>query len=331
MNCLVTGCSGLIGPHLAEHLLSKEFAVWGTYYSGKSRPASLASRMEWLQCDISDAGDVDRVIHTSQPDRIFHLAAQSYPVKSWSDPAGTIQANLLGTLHLLEAVRKRHPACQVLVFGSSAEYGKSSAEEESIAETAATEPDSPYGVSKAAADLLSEVYGRAYGLKIIRIRPFFVIGPGRGSNVFVDFAKGIVEVENGHADSLGVGNLSAVRDLVDVRDTARAIWTIAEKGEIGAVYNLCTGQPHSIREALDLMLRFASRPVRVYTDNAKFRPLDTPRLVGDSSRLRQLGWKPEIELDRTLSDILQFWRTQCKEVPDSLVQFSVSNKSLGAN
>jgi GDP-4-dehydro-6-deoxy-D-mannose reductase len=269
--------------------------------------------MTWLRCNMSDADDVDRIIEVCRADRIFHLAAQSYPVKSWSDPVGTIQANLLGTLYLLDAVRKRNPACQVLVFGSSAEYGSSSAQAEHIPETAAMEPDNPYGVSKVAADLLSDVYARAYGQNIIRVRPFFVIGPGQGSNVFVDFAKRIVEVERGSRDSLGVGNVSAVRDLVDVRDAVRAIWTIAEKGATGEVYNLCTGQAHSIRDALDIMLKLASTPVRVHTDMAIFRPLDTPRLVGDSSRLRQLGWTPEIPLEQTLADILQFWRIQSRE------------------
>jgi GDP-4-dehydro-6-deoxy-D-mannose reductase len=313
MNCLITGCSGLIGPHLAELLLRGQADVWGTYYSGTPRLDSLANRVRWLQCNISDADNVDRIIDECQPDRIFHLAAQSYPVKSWSDPVGTIQANLLGTLYLLDAARKRKPACQVLVFGSSAEYGNSSAQVECIPETAAMEPDNPYGVSKAAADLLSDVYTRVYGQNIIRVRPFFVIGPGRGSNVFVEFAKRIVEVERGDADGLGVGNLSAVRDLVDVRDAVRAIWMIAEKGNTGEVYNLCTGQARSIREALEIMLKFASAPVRVHTDKAKFRPLDTPKLVGDSSRLRQLGWTPEIPLEQTLADILQFWRTQSRE------------------
>jgi len=214
---------------------------------------------------------------------------------------------------LLEAVRKRHPACQVVVFGSSAEYGNSAAQTESIPETVALEPDSPYGVSKVAADSLAEVYSRAYGMNIIRIRPFFVIGPGWGSNVFVDVAKRIVEVENGRADSLAIGNVSAIRDLVDVRDAVRAIWTIAEKGNAGAVYNVCSGQARSIREALDIMLKFASKPVRVHTDKEILRPLDTARLVGDSSRLRQLGWAPEIPLEQTLADILQFWRTESQE------------------
>lgn len=313
MKYLITGCSGLIGPHLAEHLLRSRADVWGTYYSRVARIDSLANHVRWLQCDISDADNVDRIIDTCQPDRIFHLAAQSYPVKSWSDPVGTIQANLLGTLNLLDAVRKRKPACQVLVFGSSAEYGNSAAQTGNIPETAAMEPDNPYGVSKVAADLLSDIYTRAYGQNVIRVRPFFVIGPGWGSNVFVDFAKRIVEVERGHADSLGVGNVSAIRDLVDVRDAVRAIWMIAEKGNTGEVYNLCTGQARSIREALDIMLKFASAPVRVHTDKAKFRPLDTPKLVGDSSRLRQLGWMPEIPLDQTLADILQFWRTQSRK------------------
>jgi GDP-4-dehydro-6-deoxy-D-mannose reductase len=314
VNCLVTGCSGLIGPHLAEHLLLQSPArVWGTYYARPAAPQSLMNRIAWLRCNMSDADEVDRTIEACQPDRIFHLAAQSYPVRSWSDPAATLEVNLLGTLHLLEAVRRRNPECQVLVFGSSSLYGNSSAQKESILETAAMEPDNPYGVSKAAAELLSDVYTRAYGLKIVRVRPFFVIGPGRGSNVFVDFAKRIVEVERGNAHSLGVGNLCAVRDLVDVRDAVRAIWAIAEKGKVGMAYNLCSGQPHSIREALDIMLKFASKPIRVYTDKAILRPLDTPRLVGDSSRLRQLGWKPEIPLEQTLADILQFWRAQTLE------------------
>jgi GDP-4-dehydro-6-deoxy-D-mannose reductase len=313
MNCLITGCSGLIGPHLTEHLLRSGANVWGTYYLGTARLASLGNGVRWLQCNISDANNVDQIIDECQPDRIFHLAAQSYPVKSWSDPVGTIQANLLGTLHLLEAVRKRKPTCQILVFGSSAEYGSSAGQTESIPETAVREPDSPYGVSKVAADLLSDVYTRAYGQNIIRVRPFFVIGPGRGSNVFVDFAKRIVEIERGGTDSLGVGNLSAVRDLVDVRDAVRAIWMIAEKGNSGTVYNLCSGQAHSIREALEIMLKFASAPVRVYTDKAAFRVLDTPKLVGDSTRLRQLGWTPQIPLEQTLADILQFWRTQSRE------------------
>jgi GDP-4-dehydro-6-deoxy-D-mannose reductase len=312
MNCLITGCSGLIGPHLAEHLLRSGANVWGTYYTGASRPESLAQGTGWLQCNMSDAGDVGRIIDACRPNRIFHLAAQSYPIKSWSDPVGTIESNLLGTLHLLDVVRKRYPACQVLVFGSSAEYGNSSAQKGSIPETAPMEPDSPYGVSKVAADLLSDVYARAYGLNIIRVRPFSIIGPGRGSNVFVDFAKRIIDIEAGTRDSLGVGNLSAVRDLVDVRDAVRAIWIIAENGTPGAVYNLCSGQPYSIRQALDIMVKLASTTVRVYTDEAKFRPLDTLKLVGDSSRLRQLGWTPEISLEQTLADILQFWRTQVR-------------------
>jgi GDP-4-dehydro-6-deoxy-D-mannose reductase len=313
MNCLVTGCSGLIGPHLAEHLLRSGANVWGTYYLGGAKLASLASGVRWLQCNMSDANNVDQIVDACQPDRIFHLAAQSYPVKSWSDPVGTIQANLLGTLYLLDALRKRNPACQVLVFGSSAEYGTSSGQTDSIPETAAMKPDNPYGVSKVAADLLSDLYNRAYGQNIIRVRPFFVIGPGRGSNVFVDFAKRIVEIERGGADSLRVGNLSAVRDIVDVRDAVRAIWMIAEKGNSGTVYNLCSGQAHSIREALEIMLKFASTPVQVYSDKAAFRVLETLKLVGDSTRLRQLGWTPEIPLEQTLADILQFWRTQSQE------------------
>jgi GDP-4-dehydro-6-deoxy-D-mannose reductase len=213
-------------------------------------------------------------------------------------------------LHLLEAIRKQNRECRVIVFGSSAEYGKSSAQNEYIAETATLEPDTPYGVSKVAADLMAEVYGRAYSMNVIRVRPFLVIGPGFAWNVFVDFAQRIAKIEKGASDDFGVGNLDAVRDLTDVRDAVRAVWVIAENGEPGAVYNLCNSRAYTIREGLDVMLKFASSPVRLFTDTSKFRKLDTPRLVGDNSRLRHLGWSPEIPLERTLEDILDFWRVQ---------------------
>src|SRR5713101_6334751 len=287
MNCLITGCSGLIGPHLAEYLLSKDVTVFATYHSTLDELRHLKDQVVLLPCDVSEPNQVREVLERARPERVFHLAAVSHPAKSWQDPEGAFRVNLLGTLNLLDALRRQNSDCLALVFGSSAEYGRPPSECERISETFPLRPDSPYGVSKAAAELLSNVYAQAYGMRIIHVRPFFVIGPGRASNVCSDFAMRITEIELGLADSLAVGNLAAVRDFVDVRDAARAIWTIAEKGVPGEVYNLCCGQGHAIQEVLDHMLALTGNPIQVYTDPQRFRPLDTPVLIGDNSKLQR--------------------------------------------
>ena len=313
MNCLITGCSGLIGPHLAEYLLSQDATVFATYHSTLDGLRHLRDQVVLLPCDVSQPNQVREVLERARPERVFHLAAESHPAKSWQDPEGTFRVNLLGTLNLFDALRRQNPDCLVLVFGSSAEYGRPPSECEKISETVPLRPDSPYGVSKAAAELLSNVYARAYGMRITNVRPFFVVGPGRASNVCSDFAMRITEIELGLADSLGVGNLAAVRDFVDVRDAVRAIWVIAEKGVPGEVYNLCRGQGYAIQEVLDHMLALTGNPIQVYTDPQKFRPLDTPVLIGDNAKLKQLGWMPEIPLQTSLADILNFWRGHKKD------------------
>ena len=192
MNCLITGCSGLIGPHLAEYLLSKDVTVFATYHSTPDGLRHLRDQVVLLPCDVSQSDQVREVLERARPERVFHLAAESHPAKSWQDPEGTIRVNLLGTLNLLNALRLQNPDCIALVFGSSAEYGRPPSECERISETLPLRPDNPYGVSKVAAELLSNVYARAYGMKIMLVRLFFVVGPGRATNVCSDFAMSIV-------------------------------------------------------------------------------------------------------------------------------------------
>ena len=328
MICLITGCSGLIGPHLAECLLSQDATVFATYHSTLDALRHLRDQVVLLPCDVSQPNQLKEVLEKARPDCVFHLAAESHPAKSWQDPEGSFRVNMLGTLNLLNALRWQKPNCLAVVFGSSAEYGRPPVECERISETFPLHPDSPYGVSKVAAELLSDVYARAYGMRIIHVRPFFVVGPGRASNVCSDFAMRITEIELGLADSLGVGNLGAVRDFVDVRDAARAIWAIAEKGVAGEVYNLCSGQGHTIQEVLDHMLALAANPIRVYTDSQKYRPLDTPVLIGDNAKLQRLGWMPEIPLQTSLADILNFWRGQKKDIA---LRGSQQNLAQGSN
>ena len=170
-------------------------------------------------------------------------------------------------------------------------------------------------MSKAAQELLGQMYGRTHGLSVVRVRPFAVIGPRKRRDSLSDFARGIIRVEQGEVAHLSVGNLEAVRDFVDVRDAVRAITLLTERGEAGEVYNLCTGIPRSLREMVEQLIEISGRSIPMVVDPARLRRADDPVLVGDPARLTRLGWRPEIPLRETLADILAFWRSQTLSAP----------------
>ena len=149
-------------------------------------------------------------------------------------------------------------------------------------------------------------------MKIVRLRPFYIIGARKTSDACSDFARGIAEIEAGRRDSLSVGNLEAVRDPVDVRDAVRAMWLLAEKGKPGDVYNICSAKGYRIKDILDKLVSLSRQPIRVHTDPKLLRPSDEPVLISDCSKLSELGWKPQIPLEKTLSDILDYWRTSVR-------------------
>ena len=241
---------------------------------------------------------------------VFHLAAQSLQTVSWREPESTFEVNVFGTLNLLEAIRKTDLSPTIIVAGSSAEYGFSSPEEIPIKEDKALNPASPYGVSKVAVDMFGRLYARTYGMKIIRTRPFYVIGPRKAADVTSDFARGIVAIGRGDQMSLKVGNLEAVRDYLNVKDATRAFLLLVERGSPGAVYNICTGAGYSIQELLDRLISLSRSPVQVEPDPARMRPADEPVVVGDNSKLKALGWNPEVQLDQSLGSILDYWRAR---------------------
>ncbi|MDP2948666.1 MAG: GDP-mannose 4,6-dehydratase [Chloroflexota bacterium] len=308
MQALVTGVGGFLGSYLAELLLDRGCVVYGAVRRGPANVACLKDRLSLLPCDVLDAAQVEAAVRESQPEVVFHLAAQSLPVLSWKDPEDTFRTNVFGTLNLLEAVRKASPAATVVVAGSSAEYGFASPEEAPRREDRPLRPASPYGVSKVAAGLLGHLYWHTYGLKVVHVRPFFVIGPRKTSDACSDFARGIVAVERGERRAVSVGNLEAVRDFLDVRDAVRGLWLLGEKGTPGEVYNLCSGTGNKVRELLDILVSMAERSIPVEQDLARLRPIDEPVIIGDNTRLRALGWSPQIPLDQTLKDILDYWR-----------------------
>jgi GDP-4-dehydro-6-deoxy-D-mannose reductase len=251
------------------------------------------------------------VIEEIRPDYIFHLAAQSFVPTSWKAPTESLTTNVIGQLNVFEAVRKINLPCRIQIACSSEEYGMVLPDELPIKETNPLRPLSPYAVSKVGQDMLGYQYYMSYKMNIVRTRGFNHTGPRRGP-VFVcsDFAKQIVEIERGKKPPvISVGNLEAKRDFTDVRDMVKGYWLSLEKGKEGAVYNICSGKAYRIQEILDKLIELSGVDLEVKQDPNRMRPSDVPVLQGDNGRFRKdTGWEPEIPMERTLSDLLDFWR-----------------------
>ena len=314
MRILITGVTGFAGSHLAEYLLGLD----GVEVHGLERWRSSPDNIQHLrakiilhECDLRDASSVQEVIETVRPERIFHLAAQSYVAASWTAPAETLMTNVIGQLNLFEAVRRTGIAPLIQIAGSSEEYGLVAADELPIRETNPLRPLSPYAVSKVGQDLLGYQYWMSYRLPVIRTRGFNHTGPRRGQ-VFAEsyFAYEIAKIERGLQDPiLKVGNLEAVRDYTDVRDMVRGYWLALERGEPGEAYNICSGEGHAIGDVLKILLAMSTATVRLEPDPSRLRPSDVPRLQGDNTKfVTRTGWRPQIPFRDTLRDLLQYWR-----------------------
>ncbi len=306
MRWLVTGVNGFVGGHLVARLGETEATLWGIVRPGTPATPGYTP----LQADLLDAPAVEGSLAEARPDRIVHLAAQSSAKDSWDDPAGTLRTNLLGLLHLLEAARRQDQRPRVLVVGSSDEYGTPETTEP-VGEDTPLRPISPYAVSKVAQSYLALQYTLSHGLPIVRTRTFNHTGPGRGAGFAESsFARQIAEIEAGQREAvIRVGNLDAVRDFSDVRDVARAYTMLVEGGEPGEVYNVASGRGLAVGEILDRLLSLSRARVEVRRDPALLRPADVSRIVGDAGKLRlATGFVPEIPLERTLADLLAYWR-----------------------
>ena len=313
MKALITGISGFAGSYLTEFLLDKGYEVFGTFYdkSTFSNLDGFIDRITLYQCDIRNYDSMKKIIEKNQPDEVYHLAAISFVPTSLKDPKLTFDTNLYGTLNLYQAVIKQKINPKILFIGSADEYGVVNKHDLPIKEECPLRPMNPYSISKVSADFLSYAYFKNYNLKIIRVRPFNHIGP-RQSLEFAcsSFAKQIVEIEKGlEGPIIKVGNLEAKRDFTDVRDMVRAYWLAMQKGETGKVYNICSGRAVQIKELLNNLLELSSKKIEIMKDPKRMRPSDNPILQGDCSKFRRRsGWKPEIPLDKTLKDILEYWR-----------------------
>jgi len=310
---LITGITGFTGSHLAEYLLKKGYVVDGTI-RGRCRQTefidNVKDKLNLLECDLTDINSVFTTLEESQPDVIFHLAAQSFVPTSWRAPQETFNTNALGTLNLLEAVRKTSIDPVVQIAGSSEESGMVYPDECPIEETNPLRPLSPYAVSKVAQDLLGYQYFKSYGIKVIRTRCFNIIGPRSGRKIVsAKFARQVVDIENGRRKKLMVGNLEAVRDFVDVRDVVRAYEIATKECRYGDVYNISTGVGHSIKEILDILRELSHKDIPIEVDKNMLRPSDVLLLVGNSNKFRNnTGWKPEYKFKQSMKSVLLYWR-----------------------
>ncbi len=314
MRVLITGITGFVGSHMAEFALARGAQVFGSarWRSNTENIDHLRDRITLVESSLRDLSSVRALLETAEPDYVVHLAAQSFVGTSWKAPAETLTTNVISQVNLLEAIRDLKMRPRFLAIGSSEEYGLCYPEELPIKETNPLRPLSPYAVSKVTQDMLGYQYFKSYDLPIIRTRAFNHEGPRRG-DVFVtsNFAKQVAEIEAGlHEPVISVGDLKPRRDYSDVRDIVRGYWLLLERGEAGEVYNLCSGRSWAIQQVLDFLVeRSAVKGIQVRPDPARLRPSDVMILEGDPSKMhRATGWQVEIPFERTLGDLLAYWR-----------------------
>jgi GDP-4-dehydro-6-deoxy-D-mannose reductase len=317
MRALITGANGFAGSHLIEYLLSLQAEVHGTVRSFRSDVKNLAhidaKALTLHPCDVTDESATADLVATLKPTHIFHLAAQSYVPASWAAPHATMTANVLGTLNMLEAMRRHAPDARMQVAGTSEEYGHVEPSECPITEDQPLRPLSPYGVSKVAADLLAQQYAASYGLHVVVTRAHNHTGPRRG-HVFAesDWARQIALIERGEQKAvISHGNLDAIRDYTDVRDIVRGYVLSLTHGKAGEVYNLCSGVTASptMRQVLSELCALTEKTVVLRPDPSRMRPSDVQRLVGENAKARhELNWIPSIPLALTLGDLISYWR-----------------------
>ena len=320
MKILITGITGMVGSHLAEYVLENhpDVEIHGMlrWRSPLDNIRGIMDRVTLHHADLHDLNSLIVLLEKAQPDRIFHLAAQSYVMDSFEMAADTIHINVIGTTNLLDAVRRTGLDSLIHICSSSEVYGQVLESEVPIRESNALRPASPYAVSKVGEDMIAMQYFLSYGIKTIRTRMFTHTGPRRG-DVFAEsaFAKQIAQIEAGiHPDGiLKVGNLDSVRTFADVRDAVRAYWQLLEKCTPGDVYNIGGDETMTVGEMLNMLISFSSSDIRYEISPALLRPSDVTLQIPDTSKFRnQTGWKPKFTVKETMQALLDYHRARIR-------------------
>jgi GDP-4-dehydro-6-deoxy-D-mannose reductase len=316
LKALITGAGGFVGGHLSAYLLTHtDWELLGTVYPQQVEAQPEEPRLRLQHLDLRDAESVRALLEKVQPDYVFHLAAQSIPAISFDNPWDTLETNIRSQLNILHSARVLGLHTRILVIGSNEEYGHPQKGDLPFAEESPLRPANPYAVSKVTQDLMGLQFHLAYGMDVVRMRPFNHTGPSQSPRFVVPaFANQIARIEAGLQEPvMWVGNLSAARDFSDVRDVVHGYYLAVTKGRSGDVYNLASGQPHKISALLDTLLSFTDVNIRVETDPKRYRPVDVPVVYGSAEKFYQLtGWMPEIPFEQTLEDTLDYWREQLK-------------------
>lgn len=291
MRALVTGGSGFVGTWLRAHLeeMGDEVLTPGE------------------ELDVTDLVTVERALSGACLDAVYHLAGLAHVGRSWEEPVGFFETNAVGTLHVLDAVRRCQPVPRVLVVSSAEVYGAVQPDDLPLVEEAPLRPVSPYAVSKVAAEMVGLQAHLGWGVPVVRARPFNHLGPGQSPTFAVPaLAARILEAQKTGSGVLRTGNLSARRDFTDVRDVVRAYRLLVERGEPGAVYNVCSGRDVSIESVAEGLLAISGSDLRMELDPGLTRPVDVPALRGDASRLEAVtGWVPTVPLEESLRAVLE--------------------------
>jgi GDP-4-dehydro-6-deoxy-D-mannose reductase len=318
MRILITGITGFVGSHLAEWALGQGAEVIGSlrWRSNTEHIEHLRDRLTLVESDLRDVLSVRTLLAEARPDYLVHLAAQSFVAASWQTPVETFYTNVISQMNLFEAMRQLGSRARFLVIGSSEEYGLVYPEELPIRETNPLRPLSPYAVSKVAQDLMGWQYFKSYGMHIVRARAFNHTGPRRGETFATsNFAKQVAEIEAGLREPvMRVGDLKPTRDFSDVRDIVRGYWALLDRGTPGEVYNLCSGVDWSIERMLNFLIgQSTAGRIEIREDPSRLRPSDVPILRGSAEKVENaVGWRVTIPLEKTLTDLLEYWRQRTR-------------------
>ena len=312
----VTGAGGMVGSHLVEMLEDKGYDVIGTYFTPTTDIHEIRPSIRMEELDMRDHGKVASFIEKELPPYIFHLAAQSFPVASWKDPYYTMDVNVNGTVGLFEAIRyakEKHEGYdpRVVVISSSAIYGEAllSYDPEHLPkEDCPMLPLHPYGVSKAAEDLLCFQYFRNYGIKAMRVRLFNCTGPRKVGDITSDFTKRAVLLEKANQTKLVVGNLTALRAILDVRDLCSGLIILAEKGEPGEPYNICSSHIFRMDHVVECIEKVMGVKYEKVLDQKLLRPADERLYAGNCDKIKALGWEEKYTYEQTVRDMIAYWR-----------------------
>lgn len=310
---LITGVSGFVGAHLARELISRQYEVWGLT---REKIVHTQENVQFVTGDLKDKQSLYNAFVQVQPDAVFHLAAQSKPGLSFSDPETTFDINTIGTLHVLDVLGGLYSQSykpRLMLVGSAEEYGNVPIEQLPVVETAPLNPNNPYSISKAAGYFLAMQYHKSYGMDVIYLSPFSHTGPEQKQGFLIpDVCKQIVDIERGKKEPVLVtGDLSSEKDYTDVRDIVKGYAQLMYEGVGGERYNLCSGTSVRVLDIVAQLVAMSTIQIQHQVDKTKFRPTEVTIMRGCYDKIHKTtGWLPEIPLAKTLQDSLEWWRKQ---------------------